>query len=122
LIHKLSGAKVFSKIDLRSGYHQLELHPEWRYITAFCRHLGVFQYKRIKSVTAAAEKFQKKVEELTKGINHCVNISDDIIIGGVDDEDHDANLNEVLRRMEEEEVTANDEKCEIGKSKIDSLV
>jgi hypothetical protein len=64
-------------------------------------------------VNAASEKFQKKVEELTKGINHCVNISDDIIIGGVDDEDHDAKLNEVLRRMEEEEVTANDEKCEM---------
>ena len=35
LIHDLNGATVFSKIDLNSGYHQLELAPESRYITTF---------------------------------------------------------------------------------------
>ena len=60
LIHRLNGAKVFSKIDLRPGYHQLELDEKSRHITAFCTHLGVFQYKRVNfGINTAAEIFQK---------------------------------------------------------------
>ena len=35
LIHDLNGATIFSLLDLRSSYHQLELAPESRYITTF---------------------------------------------------------------------------------------
>ena len=38
LIHSLYGATVFSKLDLRSGYHQLSLAPESKYITTFATH------------------------------------------------------------------------------------
>ena len=39
LIADLNGATVFSKIDLRSGYHQLLIKPECRYITTFSTHV-----------------------------------------------------------------------------------
>ena len=42
----LNGATAFSKFDLKSGYHQLELHPSCRYITTFSTHLGLYQYIR----------------------------------------------------------------------------
>jgi hypothetical protein len=46
-------------------------------------------YKRLNfGIKTAAEIFHK-VEELTSGIDHLINISDDIIIGGVDIEDND---------------------------------
>lgn len=38
LIHDLNGAKVFSKLDLRSGYHQLELDEQSKHITVFSTH------------------------------------------------------------------------------------
>jgi hypothetical protein len=41
LIHTLNGATVFSKLDLRAGYHQLALSPESRYITTFATHKGL---------------------------------------------------------------------------------
>ena len=47
LIHALNGAKVFSKFDLRSGYHQLVLSEESRSITTFVTHKGIMRYKRL---------------------------------------------------------------------------
>ena len=47
LLSDLNGTSVFSKIDLKAGYHQLELHPESRYITTFSTHKGLFRYKTL---------------------------------------------------------------------------
>jgi hypothetical protein len=47
LINDLNLAKVFSKLDLRAGYHQLELHEDSRYITTFSTHIGLYRYKRL---------------------------------------------------------------------------
>ena len=47
IIHDLNGAKVFSKMDLKQAYKQLELHPDSRYITTFATHMGLFRYKRM---------------------------------------------------------------------------
>ena len=47
LIHILNGATVFSKLDLRAGYHQIPLAPESRYITTFATHKGLRRYARL---------------------------------------------------------------------------
>ena len=58
LVSGLRGATFFSKIDLRSGYHQLVLSPECRYITTFSIHVGLYRYKRLSfGVNSAAEVF-----------------------------------------------------------------
>jgi hypothetical protein len=44
LFDQLSKAKVFSKIDLRSGYHQIKIHPEDIPKMAFSTHYGLFEY------------------------------------------------------------------------------
>ena len=41
IIHDLNGCKVFSKLDLNQAYHQIELHPESRYITTLA-HIWVY--------------------------------------------------------------------------------
>ena len=52
LIHVLNGATVFSKFDLRSGYHQLVLSEESRSITTFVTHKGIMRYKRLNFGTS----------------------------------------------------------------------
>ncbi|CAC5394582.1 unnamed protein product [Mytilus coruscus] len=47
ILQELNGAKVYSKIDLRMGFHQVELEPESRNITTFTTHVGLFRYKRL---------------------------------------------------------------------------
>ena len=56
LVAELNGATVFSKLDLLSGYHQLELEPESRNITTFSTHIGLRRYKRLMfGINAASE-------------------------------------------------------------------
>ena len=44
LFNQLIGARVFSKIDLRSGYHQIRIRPEDIPKTALTRRYGLFEY------------------------------------------------------------------------------
>ncbi|KAK9703504.1 RNase H-like domain found in reverse transcriptase [Popillia japonica] len=67
IITQLNGAKVFSKIDLKEGYHQLTLAEESRHITAFATHIGIFRYKRLNfGINTAAEIFQDSKWTWTK--------------------------------------------------------
>jgi len=45
LLHSMNGSRVFSKLDLKWGYHQLELSPELCQITTFVTHKGLYRYK-----------------------------------------------------------------------------
>jgi hypothetical protein len=44
LVDQMKGAKVFSKIDLRSGYHQLKIRPSDIPKTAFTTRYGLYEY------------------------------------------------------------------------------
>jgi len=112
LRNDLNGATVFSVLDLRSGYHQLELDAESRPITTFTTHVGLRRYKRLLfGINAASEIFQETIAEMIADLPGCRNISDDVIVWGQDDKSHDDNLLAVLKRLHEQGVTLNPEKC-----------
>ena len=90
--HKLSKCTIFSKIDLTKGYHQLLLHPDSRYITTFITHKGLFRYKRlVQGASSALEIFQYQIGKLFKDEDLIQNISDDILIAGEDEGEHNRN-------------------------------
>ena len=119
LVADLNGATVFSKLDLSSGYHQFELTPESRHITTFSTHIGLRRYKRLLfGINAAAEIFQNAIEEILAGLPVCKNISDDIIVYGKDQREHDRNLHGVLERLKQYDIRLNEEKCSFSQSEI----
>ena len=47
ILTELHGAKYFTKIDMRDGYHQILLEESNRHLTTFATHEGLFRYKRL---------------------------------------------------------------------------
>ncbi len=119
LIHTLNGATVFSKLDLRTGYHQLTLAPESRYITTFTTHKGLRRYARLNFGTnSASEIFQKMINDLIRDIPGALNISDDVIVFDKTQAEHDAALQAVFRKFTEVNLTLSKKKCEFNKKSI----
>ena len=63
---KLSGAKVFSKMDFKSAFWQLELHPDSRYLTVFHANDKLYRYKRLTMGV------NQRRENSTWPFNHCL--------------------------------------------------
>jgi hypothetical protein len=83
MILDLNGSKVFSKMEVRNGYHRLELSEDSRNITIFTTHVGLRRYKRLSfGVSSAAEIFQNTLSNVLEGLDGVRNISDDIIVFG----------------------------------------
>ena len=108
MLAALNGAAVFSKLDLRWGYHQVELHPESRVLTTFSMHNGLKCYKRlIFGLSSAPETYQYVIQQTLQRIPGARNISDDIIMFGTDQRSHDKNLELTLLRLESKGLTLN---------------
>lgn len=119
LIADLNSSTVFSKLDMTNAYHQLELDESSRYITTFTTHVGLRRYKRLLfGVNAASEIFQKAVAELLDDISGAQNISDDIIVHGKTQEDHDASLRATLTKLQDKGVKLNRDKCKFSMEKL----
>lgn len=119
LLHGMNGSVVFSKLDLKWGYHQIELTPESRGITTFAIHNGVYRYKRlIFGVSSASEQYQHEIAAALAGIEGVENISDDVIVHAKDEETHNVRLHAVMRRLEECGLTLNPAKCQFNMDRL----
>ena len=113
---------MFSKLDLRAGFHQLTLAPESRYITTFATHKGLRRYARLNFGTnSASEIFQMVIIELIRDIPGMLNISDDVIVSGKTQAEHNAAPQAVFRKFTEVNLTLNKKKCKFNKKSITFL-
>ena len=78
---KLKGAKVFSTIDLRSGYHHIALGKSSRAKTAFVTPFGKYEFLMVPFGSAqAAAYFQLLMNKVLKGLKFAMTYLDVIII------------------------------------------
>lgn len=119
---KLKSARVFSRLDIKDAFHQVELEDAGREITTFITHKGVYRYKRLMfGMSCAPEIFQKVMEQVLAGCDRCINYIDDILVFGENDELHDNALKEVLARLTERGMLLNEKKCQFRERKIQFL-
>jgi hypothetical protein len=115
LFDQLSKVKVFSKIDLRSGYHQIKIRPEDIPKTAFSTRYGLYEYLVMSfDLTNAPAHFMYLMNsvfmpELDKFV---VVFIDDILIYSENEEDHAEHLRIVLTGLREHQLYAKFSKCE----------
>lgn len=113
----LGGAKWFSTLDLRSGYHQIEIQPSDRPLTAFAiPGSSVWQFRVLPfGLVNAPSVFERLVERLMAGLNYnCLLIYlDDIIVYSTTFEAHLDNLRDVLERLKKANLKLNPKKCNL---------
>lgn len=119
VIYLVNGAKFFSKLDIMKAFHQVILAKESRNLTTITTHIGLYRYKRLHmGVSSASEIFSEVIREIIEDCPGTLNIADDILVFGANEEEHRRNLIKVLERLEERGITLNWEKCQFGKVEV----
>lgn len=79
---RLGHGNIWSKLDIREAFHQVELTEESRDVTTFITNRGLFRFKRLPfGLVTAPEIFQRITEEMLSGCERTFWYLDDIIIG-----------------------------------------
>ena len=115
LFDQLQGACVFSKIDLRSGYHQLKIRPSDIPKTAFTTKYGLYEYTVMSfGLTNAPAYFMQLMNSVFMDYldKFVVVFIDDILIYSKTEAKHEEHLRLVLQRLREHKLYAKFCKCE----------
>ena len=122
MLEKLRGASFLSTLDMKSAYHQLELHESSRDLTAFIHNGQTWRYRRCCfGLKSLPQCLQKLMECVLDGLHGVQAYLDDVIVTGRSRQEHDDRLQQVLRRLEDHNITLNREKCKIGVTSVDFL-
>jgi hypothetical protein len=124
LFDQLVGAKVFSKIDLRSGYHQIKIRESDILKTAFSTRYGLYEYLVMSfGLTNASTYFMYLMNsvfmpELDKFV---VVFIDDILVYSKSEDEHTKHLHTVLQRLRNHRLYAKFSKCDFWLREIKFL-
>ncbi len=100
----MTGAKVFSKLDISKAYFQIPLDDDSKDCTTTITPLGLRRYNRLPmGLTDSASAFQRRIQQTLAGLPGVKVYIDDILVFGKDQAEHDRNLRVGLRRLEEDD-------------------
>nr|GEX60104.1 hypothetical protein [Tanacetum cinerariifolium] len=115
LFDQLQGSSIYSKIDLRSGYHQLRVREADIKKTAFRTRYGHYEFQVMPfGLTNAPAIFMDLMNRVCKPYldKFVIVFIDDILIYSKDEKEHEENLKEILELLKKEELYAKFSKCE----------
>jgi hypothetical protein len=124
LFDQLNGAKVFSKIDLRTGYQQLKVRESDIPKIAFTTHYGLFEYTIMSfGLTNAPAYFMNLMNKVfMKFLDKFVMVFiDDILIYSKTKEEHAKHFRLVLGTLREHQIYAKFSKCEFWLKEVGFL-
>ncbi|GBG68793.1 hypothetical protein CBR_g3333 [Chara braunii] len=121
LLDRVQGCWYFSKIDLKSGYHQIAIRPEDQHKTAFQTRYGLYEFLVMPfGLCNAPGTFQHAMNRIFHDYldKFVVVYLDDILIFSKTVEEHVAHLDKVLSLLRQHKFKINGEMCEFGRTRI----
>ncbi|GJT44530.1 putative reverse transcriptase domain-containing protein [Tanacetum coccineum] len=124
LFDQLQGSSVYSKIDLRSGYHQLRIKEEDIPITTFRTQYGHFEFQVMPfGLTNAPAVFMDLMNRVCKPYldKFVIVFIDDILVYSKDEEEHGKHLKIILELLKKERLYAKFSKCDFWLDSVQFL-
>ncbi|MCO5575503.1 hypothetical protein L7F22_029304 [Adiantum nelumboides] len=123
VLDRLQGASFFSKIDLKSSYHQIRVNPTDVPKTAFRTTFGLYEFLVMPfSLTNALVTFNRMMDRIFRPLRHCVGtFFDDMIIFSKLEAEHMEHLRAIFEMLREERLVFNGKKSEFFMEEIHFL-
>ena len=119
IAHQLAGAVVFTKADALKAFLQVHLTEESSKLLVINTHKGRYRFKRMPfGAKMSQDVFQMKMDLIMERCPGVISIHDDIVVYGVSEEDHDANLVNLLNVAQIEGLVLNSKKLELKHPRV----
>lgn len=123
-LNRLNGNSFFSTLDLKTGYHQVRIHPDDRDKTTFTTSHGTFKFNVMpQGLKNSPSNFQRLMYDLLVNTrwDYTLVYIDDVIVFSPTFELHIRHLQEIFSILESAHLQLNPKKCSLAKAEINYL-
>ena len=122
LTARLHGRRIFGKVDLVKGYHQIPVAEQDVPKTAITTPFGTFEYVRMPfGLKNAGQTFQRMMDEVLGELDFLFVYMDDVLVASRTMEEHERHFRELFRRLAAHDLVVSPTKCQYGQAKIEFL-
>lgn len=122
ILDRVGRAQYFTTLDLASGYHQVEMHPNDVEKTAFSTERGHYEFLRMPfGLKNAPSTFQRLMDHILRGIDNVFTYLDDVIIASTSLQEHIEKVKQVFDRFKIHNLKVQLAKSEFLKKQVTFL-